>query len=66
MSTPHQGDLFSDSQATRECAECGRGFVPERDYHEYCSTCWERKQKRRKKPHESGAEWVERFYSSKD
>jgi uncharacterized OB-fold protein len=61
MDTP----LFKDSHAARECASCGDQFVPVEDYHEYCSKCWERRQKRRKRPNESNAEWVERFYSSR-
>lgn len=62
MPAPRQGNLFKDSTASRECAECGEIFVPEEPYHEYCSDCFDRKQKRRKKPEESSTEWVERFY----
>jgi len=64
MPTP-LGDLFQDSSASREYAECGRSFVPERKHHEYCGRCFERKQRRQPRDNESNAEWVERLYGQK-
>ena len=64
MPTP-QGDLFKDSETARECASCGDNFVPAEDYHEYCSDCYERKQRRKPRRGESGAAWVERFYGAR-
>lgn len=61
MSAQRQGNLFEES-AARACRECGESFVPDEDYHEFCNDCWERRQKRKPRPGEPNAAWLERMY----
>ncbi|WP_103028558.1 hypothetical protein [Salinibacter altiplanensis] len=57
-----QGDLFDGDPDARECASCGRSFVPDWDSDKYCDECFERKQRQQPGDEEGGAEWVEGFY----
>jgi hypothetical protein len=65
METQRQGDLFDGDPDARECVSCGDSFVPDWDSDKLCDDCYERKQRRRPKDGESGAEWVERFYGER-